>query len=38
MKIAVLLLFMITLVGCTSAGYNPSYISDVEADSYIVEE
>ncbi len=39
MKIVVFLLLMITLVGCMAAGYHPSYIiSDVEDDSYVVEE
>lgn len=39
MKIVVLLLLMIALVGCMSAGYHPSYIiSDVEDDSYVIEE
>ncbi len=39
MKGLILLLLLTSLAGCAQSGYSPSYIiSDVEKDSYMVEE
>jgi hypothetical protein len=39
MKIIIVLLLMVALVGCATAGYNPSYIiSEAEEDAYVVED